>query len=58
MPERDDRPKEPDTRGGSSDRQSAPPDTTRAEGQEESLKVHGDKLEGLIPRKQGTGNRE
>ena len=50
MPERDDRPKEPDTRERSSDQQTAPPDATRAEGQQESLKVHGDKLEKLIPK--------
>lgn len=36
-----------------SDRQSASDDLAPAEGQEGSLKVHGDKLEKLVPKEQG-----
>ena len=50
MAERDDRAKESEPRVKPSDQQS-PPSTPRAEDQDGSLKVHGDKLEGLIPKK-------
>lgn len=53
MPERDERAKESETRMEPSDRRS-PPSAPRAEGQDGSLKVHGDKLEKLIPK----GSRE
>lgn len=52
MSERDQTGKRQDQTPGS-DRQSASHDLAPAEGQEGSLKVHGDKLEKLIPKEQG-----
>ena len=54
MADREEQTKQPQ-QGTGSDRQSAPENLAPAEDQHGSLKVHGDKLEKLIPRKETNG---